>query len=244
MIAAVKKAIGFRFFDRDRRGVWHLRLRWAEISSGFGLALSVDNFGDDSGGHWSLHIHLPWPNIYLRLPIPRREPAEMLDSWGFSLFDSALHLKWGERTKIVHLPWSLDWVRTSYLMHDGRSWLHETSPRMKPPLGTPVERQHFFHRELPLWRAEYPYRYVLRSGEVQERTATVTVDEMEWRRRGWRWLRLGRLVRRTIDVNFSDEVGERSGSWKGGTVGCSYELRPDETPHECLLRMERDRKFT
>jgi len=29
-----------------------------------------------------------------------------------------------------------------------------------------------------------------------------------------------------IDVQFSDEVGERSGSWKGGTIGCAYEMRP------------------
>jgi hypothetical protein len=44
-------------------------------------------------------------------------------------------------------------------------------------------------------------------------------------------------------VVFSAEVGERSGSWKGGCIGCGYDLLPDELPEECLRRMERDRKF-
>jgi hypothetical protein len=41
----------------------------------------------------------------------------------------------------------------------------------------------------------------------------------------------------------SKECGERKGSWKGGTLGCSYELLPNETPLDCLKRMEKERKF-
>lgn len=32
-------------------------------------------------------------------------------------------------------------------------------------------------------------------------------------------------------------------SWKGGTIGCGYALRPNESPYECLKRMEQERKF-
>lgn len=237
----LRKVSGFRFFERNSRG-WELRFRWAEITSGFGLGLGLMNWSED--GDWSLHIHLPWPNIYLKLPfLPSREPKEqMLDSWSFSLFEDAIHLHWGHRTKIIHLPWSLDWHRTSVLLPDGRGWRHELARRPKPPLGTDTDG-YFLDRDLPRWSEEYPFRYVLRSGEVQERTATVSIEEREWRRRGWRWLPLFRRVRRSIDVQFSDEVGERTGSWKGGTVGCGYELRPHETPRECLLRMQEERKL-
>ena len=30
---------------------------------------------------------------------------------------------------------------------------------------------------------------------------------------------------------------------KGGTISCSYELRKDETPEQCLRRMEKERVF-
>lgn len=46
-----------------------------------------------------------------------------------------------------------------------------------------------------------------------------------------------------IDVQFDGEVGERSGSWKGGTVGCSYDKLPTEGIEQCLRRMEKEREF-
>ena len=90
---------------------------------------------------------------------------------------------------------------------------------------------------------QYPYRYVLHSGEIQERTATVYVERMAWRPRCLRWTSLFEKSRTSIDITFSGEVGERSGSWKGGCTGCSWELKPNETPLECLKRMEKDRVF-
>ncbi len=38
-------------------------------------------------------------------------------------------------------------------------------------------------------------------------------------------------------------VGERTGSWKGGTIGCGNDLLPGETMEQSLRRMERDRTF-
>jgi hypothetical protein len=83
----------------------------------------------------------------------------------------------------------------------------------------------------------------LKNGTVQERFATVNVEEREWRPRWFKFTKLFAKVRRTIGVEFSDEVGERTGSWKGGTVGCGYDLLPKETPLACLRRMEKERKF-
>ena len=47
----------------------------------------------------------------------------------------------------------------------------------------------------------------------------------------------------SIGVSFDGEVGEETGSWKGGCVGCGYEMLPGEVPLDTLRRMERDRKF-
>lgn len=86
---------------------------------------------------------------------------------------------------------------------------------------------------------DHPYTYTLRSGEVQHRTATIKAEQRKWTR--W-WIPF-RRVSRSIDITFSDEVGERTGSWKGGCVGCGYEMKPGETPLQALRRMEAERKF-
>lgn len=87
---------------------------------------------------------------------------------------------------------------------------------------------------------QHPYRYTLRSGEVQLRTATITSEQRTWTR----WWLPWRKVSRYINVEFDGEVGERSGSWKGGCTGCSYEMLPNESQDQTLRRMERERKFT
>ncbi len=217
---------GFRFFDRDHRGRFELRFSWAEISGGLGLALALCLFEE----HYSLHVRLGWPNMFIRLPFLKRwhhDPHE------------------GRRCKIVHLPWDWEWVRSSFLLPDGASWAHELRGwRRSDHLGTKRERTHFLpSTDLPQWSETLPYRYVLKSGEVQNVNATIKVHEMEWRWRWFTWLPWPRMVRRSIDVNFDGEVGERAGSWKGGTIGCGYDLRRNETPRECLRRMQDERKF-
>lgn len=244
---ALARAIGHRFFERGSRGRFEWRLSWAEISGRCGFAVALCLFGE----HWSLHLHLVWPNVFIRLPFLQRwhrEPYERMESWGFSLFRTDGHFNWGSRCKIIHWPWSPTWVRTSLLMADG-TWLHETTMRRcefpnyplshseKKPWGT----WHKVKDELS-WRETYPYRYVLRSGEVQERTAEVRVEEREWRMRWFQWLPIGQ-VQRSIDVKFNAEVGERTGSWKGGCTGCGYTLRHDQMPREALNEMERERTF-
>lgn len=89
-----------------------------------------------------------------------------------------------------------------------------------------------------------PYRYELETmgAEPQVVWATYTPEEREWR-----WMHRLCPVRHVqcyIEVEFSEEVGEGRGSWKGGTVGCSYILLPGEHPLTCLRRMERERRFS
>lgn len=84
-----------------------------------------------------------------------------------------------------------------------------------------------------------PYRYTLRSGRVQERTATYQHSQSLHTRPWIPW----RMLTDSIDVDFDGEVGEREGSWKGGTLGCGYVMKRGETPTECLRRMERERQF-
>lgn len=225
-----------------------LKFRWGEFSTGWGLALALCKFEE----HWSLHAHLIYINIFISLWRPRKEPEGGMESYGFSIpWDmgigklSAVHFNWGDKSKIIEMPWAWKFYRHSILAEDGKNWIHElASHRGKEVIALPPKSDKcYFFNDLPHWSYEAPYRYVLNSGEVQERTATIRVSEREWRRRWLMWLAWPRKVKRSLDVEFSDEVGERTGSWKGGCTGCSYELRETELPWDCLRRMEQERKF-
>jgi hypothetical protein len=230
-----KKLTGFRFFNKSKYG-WDARFNWGEVSGGLGLALELSSFEE----HFSLHIHLIYPNLYITLPFLKRwhkEPVDIMDCWGFSLDTdsySTIHLNWGNKTKIVHFPWDYDHHRTSHMFKDG-TWYDELKGKSWSENLEAIEGKQ--------WIDYLPYTYILESGEHQNRTATVTVSEMEWRQKWLKWTRLFAKVRRSIDVQFNDEVGERSGSWKGGTLGCGYNMQTGDTPLDTLRRMECERKF-
>lgn len=215
------------------------RMWWGSMATKqFGWALQLALFED----HFSLHVHFLWLSAFITLPFLQRwhhDPYEIMESWGFSYTsDCGLHLHWGRRTKVYEMPWRR-WVQVSHdvLRPDGDwvpfvgSWEEKQDhrPEGKEPDGRHVE--------------VHPYKYMLKSGEVQERTATVSAERRVRRLKWLRWTSLFQRVTHAIEVEFSDEVGERTGSWKGGCIGCGWELKPDETIRECLKRMEGERRF-
>lgn len=182
------------------------------------------------------------------LCLPYKTGIENCESkqWGFYWyghegFDSGnFVLCLGDKSKYIKMPWNLEWYRTSYLESWGVNqpmiWLTEKKGDRKDYWDSEKWKDKF-------WNETHPYTYVLESGEVQNRLANIKVKEMEWRRRWLMWTTLFNRVIRSIDVEFNGEVGERTGSWKGGTIGCGYEIRPNESPYQCLKRMEQERKF-
>lgn len=70
-------------------------------------------------------------------------------------------------------------------------------------------------------------------------TARTRIEEREWRfGEGWfKWLSLFRSPKivRSLDIAFSGETGKRKGSWKGGTIGHSIDMKPGEL-HEAAYR--------
>jgi hypothetical protein len=151
---------------------------------------------------------------------------------------------WAKRNETVYAdPWWVRGVSFNLNSFEWRFMRHE------------VRRADGSWQLVPSWRLgeplpqtdpetlSFPYTYRLKNGTVQERTATVIVERRAWRPLCLRWTSLFEKVRTCIHVKFSDEVGEESGSWKGGCIGCGYDLKPGETAEECLRRMEQERKF-
>lgn len=194
----------------------------------------------------------PWGSLYVDIPGTNSGIDECeYPRYGFYFYGDKGHESvwfcWSRKTKqLFEMPWAHEWMRTSKLAADEKTWFHEVSKRYPgADLSQKIQKDWWQDEwKNKLWSETYDYTYVLRNGTVQKVKATIGVEEREWRQHWLRWTSLFSNVRRTIDITFSDEVGEGVHHWKGGTTGCGYELLAGETPEQCLRRMEKERKFS
>lgn len=150
---------------------------------------------------------------------------------------------WYRHVYSWHFPWSLHWHSTEICEHQPndselKSVWSETTKNRKRFLDSYEERKRV---EASVSR-DYKYAYILKNRSIQSRTATVHVSRMTHRARWWPIIPIQK-TRTYIDVSFDQEVGEETGSWKGGCIGCSYEMKWGESPERCLSRMEHEREF-
>lgn len=160
--------------------------------------------------------------------------------WGIAIHNNTLwvykggkgNMKGGTKWWTWHISFiTKEWYRTSILLKDD-TWEHERKG----------DKKNFYQDEWKSKQKSWTYDYTDNfDGEVIP--TTIYVDEREWRPKGLMWTSLFAKSRRTIDIHFSKEVGKEKGSWKGGCLGCGYELLPNESPLDCLKRMEKQRKF-
>lgn len=191
----------------------------------FGAGIHIHSNDDDLGDRmlflkfWRLTVVLPLGIV------PHPWPSMDGPQWSaYASKEFGLVFHWGLRRKSFDWPWMWHTLEYQYQLADG-SW------------------KDVFDRSAKPYTEKHPYTYTLRSGAVQDRMATVqkrrhVICYRAFKRLGWpRW------VKESIDVEFDGEVGERTSSWKGGVIGCAYDLRPGETLFMCLRRMERERTF-
>jgi len=181
-----------------------------------------------------ISICLGFGQLFLKLPVHTGILSHNSDKYGVYYYEDALWFYWGSYHKVINMPWQWTWVRTSILLKN-MTWEHETIKNRKD-----FYKSKWNKKKYVVTRS---YTYELANGVKQKRKAYVTVNEMEWRWRSLLWFSLIKKIRMYIDVVFNDEVGERTGSWKGGCMGCSYEMKRGENPLDSLRRMEREKKF-
>jgi len=156
--------------------------------------------------------------------------------YGIYFYMNQFGINYGYKTKLYDMPWMLDWIRCSALRKDGK-WENETKKD---------RNKNFWDKEKwegILFSETYPYLYTTTDEEEQHCLATIRVEEREWRWKWFKWLKCTREIYKCIDVEFSTDIGERKGGWKGGCTGCSYEMKKNETPFQTLKRMEKERRF-
>lgn len=187
-------------------------------------------------------IFYGWGDFYLRLPFDTGMTDECdYPSCGFYMyhedpapaklnFPTCFIWQWNSYNNIK-MPWSNTWVRTSILLKNGY-WEHETK----------CDRKDFYEDEWEKRRYVVEYDYLDKYDNTLI-TTKVYVEEREWRPIWFKWTSIFSYVSKSIKVEFSEEVGSRKGSWKGGTIGCGYRMKKGETALECIQRMGIERKF-
>lgn len=220
-------------------------MRKVEVKSGWGLAFKIGQWGN---GNATLFFCFIWPKIFIPLWFRLKVDTSTVFSdpwpdygfhWDCSGFRGALFLDWGSWNEIIYMPWDWKHVRHDVLMQNG-TWKRVKKGRGLASIGDDESSPWDWKDK---YQEKHPYTYVRKNGHVQSVIATIGVEEMEWRWRWFTWLKWPNDTRRYIEVSFGDEIGERTGTWKGGCIGCSYDLLPNETPLDCLRRMEKERKF-
>lgn len=219
--------LGLKSFHEDgcHRMVWG-ELRYGSKVRSLSVALCM--FDE----HYSFHVQVPWLfNVFIRFPFLQRFhrcPDDMLESWGFTTCDNAIHFHWGNRYKIFGIPWfELQFESHEVMRSDGSwvpfvgCWEHDKEP----------DGRHY---------EAHPYKYILKNGTVQDVVAKCSAHRRIYHRKWFPWFKQTMYC---IDVEFSAEVGERAGDWKGGCVSTSHDLKPGETIRKCLLRMQDERRF-
>lgn len=151
-------------------------------------------------------------------------------SLGRQTMDSSTEQSWG-----CFLPWT-QWrhVRHSFYGLNGEhvATLADTGKSYRDDPGR-------FDRERAIEDATPTISFEFDDFDGERITATTKIEEREWRfGTGWfKWLSLFRKpkISRSLDLRFSSEVGHRKGSWKGGTIGHSIEMKEGDL-HDSAFR--------
>lgn len=213
-----------------------IEVSWPRL--GFGMKLYCYSPDDRYIG---ANVHLGPVNLFFPTPWPnkKRSVSEAVEfsgqggkSWGFNTFDGAVHFNWGHKCRILEWPF-INWVFISHeVQREDGSWAPYVGSWEKEK--SPDGRRMY----------EFDYIYTLKNGEDQHRTASVYVERWTHRRK-WlpRWFPGSLRTRPSISFEFDGEVGERTGSWKGGVIGSGETMLKGETVEQTFRRMERERKF-
>lgn len=214
---------------------------WGEFYWG-GKDLGVE-YTEGYYSHSSFIVRLPFLfKAYIKIGKEREHKWDDKEwSYGFYVYtwSEDVVFSWGTRRFRLEFPWMLKWQSTEILDFD-RKVLHTTTTKDKQIYfnGGKFDQGEAIKQSIA---KSYDYVYKLNDGTIQNRIATIKcIERMTW---GWKWFPWKKHIRIDIDVRFNEEVGEKSGSWKGGCIGCSYDILPNETPEQCLRRMEQERKF-
>lgn len=156
-------------------------------------------------------------------------------SYGISYINDTIAIYYGLdkhnniKVKYIKMPWALIYIKTSILLKDELSWIDENQ------IGTNDKDK--------IYSNNYPFTYTLKSGEIQNVIATISINKIERRYLIFKWTKLFAVENRVMHYCFSEFVGQHKCSYIKGTIGGNIEMLENETILECLDRMKTEKIF-
>ena len=192
----------------------------------------------------SVNLKIGIYKLYIDIPLyktGKRESNFGNDSlqYGITYHDDTFWLYTGEGNKSFDAPWQWTIVRHDLLNLDGSLYYRNSykNGRRSP--------DHLYFHELENTKS-YVSAWTLTEtmnithttshGDTQETVVTLHGEEREWRWKWLQWLPFNKLIHRVCDFEFSSELGDRAGSWKGGLTATSTEWKSSETLKESFTR--------
>lgn len=169
--------------------------------------------------------------------------------FGVSLFDGLLSIMYGRRTHDssteqrwwCFLPWT-QWRHVRHSLYDLNGVLYVDLPQDVRWDSPERKKSDIIEKECPTVLFEF------NDFDNEHLTATTKIEEREWLfGTGWfKWLSwfVKPKIRRSLNITFSGETGRRKGSWKGGTIGHSIEMRSNELHLLAFLRYCAEHEMT
>lgn len=174
----------------------------------------------------AFYLTLPWKHNF------EKDFGHDDPSYGITYHMKSFQFYWNRKCKVKNMFYSYDWIRTSLLLSDG-TWEHETRGNSKTFYEEPwLSKQ---------WKIVIPYKHRTSNEGDIDILVTCHITEREWRQKWLKWTKIGAKIRRTVDVEFSDEVGKGRGSWKGGTLATGFNINNDSCDIQVGLdKMEKE----
>lgn len=218
----LKKYLGLERITNDS-----YEFKWGYFSPKFGFSL-LFNRGGYFDSRTSFDICLGWGHFNIKFPYKTKlEKGCDLPRYGVTIHNDTFWIYRGgkfdsyigqtdSKCTTFYLPWF-------NLEHDNEFHCVQT------PDGTWEKETDY---DAPnAQKLQIPFVYTLRNGDEQFRIATCYKERRRWHRKWFRFLPAA-ITEYKVNISFSDEVGERSGSWKGGVTGTSASLEYPEEPME------------
>lgn len=230
------------YFEKETDTDW-IHRDWLNFYTGWNHPCFVyDTYSYDDDNRHHLRVSLGWGVLYLYFPwktysvgevdFNDPEPQYGFYFYGEGKFFDEIVFHLGKERKCIYMPWALDFYKKDVMLKNSVWWTcNEKDIKKARKQGIQTWKDPRFNLDDDderILKKKYPFTYVAKNGEIQNTTATCHVEIREWRPKWFMWTKAFRFVRRDLEINFNDEMGNRRGSWKGGVLGVSAPITRDE----------------
>lgn len=158
--------------------------------------------------------------------------------YGFYIYEGHVMIKWGDQPDHYgeidnknRISFFLPWTQYTFRHHKLFDLSHN---ELAVEYGKHIDRDGKIYESIP------KITFILKDFDGEEIEATCYIEERMWiKGEKWcSWLKYFTkpIYRRNIDIEFNKETGRKKGSWKGGIIGTSEEIAPNESPVEAIER--------